>query len=267
MPLRPPSRRLVSRGIVTATALSMSLLAATSRAHLAGSSGYSGKSGVSCSLCHGGGATPPAVALDGPATLQAGETSLFTLIVTTDAPRVGVDVGASDGVTLTASSGTRAKDYEITHAPAIGPTSGAARFTFSVTAPDQPGRITLFAAGNATNGDGTTKGDATSTTTLSIDVVAGDAGAMHDASASLPPASSNGTTTTPTNGAGAGSDVTVQDAAIASPRPSRFVARRDPSDDDPGCSAASVRARSDARGSVAVGLLLALAGWIRRRGT
>lgn len=183
MTARIGKNQAISRALMMMTALSVSLFAATSTAHQDGISGYSGKtSNLYCNACHTGG-TPPKVALLGPPSLTAGATATYTFVVTTSAAKVGLDVAATDGVTLTPGEGTQAKDLEITHDAPVATKDGTASFTFAVTAPTTNGRITIFAAGNATNGDGTSDGDAPSITTLAVDVTGGLAPAPADGGA------------------------------------------------------------------------------------
>jgi MYXO-CTERM domain-containing protein len=144
-------------------------------ANSGGRTGATGKNGRTCTSCHQGGAAIPTVALDGPAALDAGALGTYTLRIETDARSTGMGAAASAADAVLsgdADGGTQADQGEITHIKPV-PTpddGGATVYTFTMQAPPFGGRVTLFAAGNACNGDGQTTGDEAAATTLVVDV-------------------------------------------------------------------------------------------------
>jgi hypothetical protein len=150
--------------------LALSAIAGIAYAHSGGITGASGKQGVICNDCHQGGKTP-AVRLVGPGSLDAGEIAVYKFYIDTDAAITGMNAAATDGVVLTADpdgGDTQFDDPEVTHIRPQAPDAGEAVFTFSMTAPAYGGTVTLWAAGNACNGDGTTNGDEASGTKMSV---------------------------------------------------------------------------------------------------
>ncbi len=154
------------------------LWAATAAAHQNGITGVSGKAGGFCNQCHSGGATPT-VALSGPATLTAGQTATYTLTITGGAAVAGgLDAALDDGALAagaalaTVSPSTQRASGEITHTQPVAFAGGALAFQFAVTAPAAARTMTLYAAGNSTNHDGTPAGDRAAATTMTITVAA-----------------------------------------------------------------------------------------------
>ena len=110
-----------------------------------GITGFSGKSGSTCTVCHSQSTTSiPTVTLTGPTTVTSGSTNTYTLSVSViTAGNGGLDVAASAG-TFTAGTGTQVLNGEITHtAP-----SSTHSWTFSWTAPTVTATTTatLYAA-------------------------------------------------------------------------------------------------------------------------
>ncbi len=173
---------LASLGV--AGVVSVCLVSGSALANSSGISGRSGKDGasVTCAECHSGGATPT-VTIEGPNTLAPGATGNYTFIVRGGPARgAGFNVAVSDEkATLNAVSGSGARKLsgELTHTTIRSFTNGEARFDFTLVAPADPGRITLYGAGNSVNDNGTDEGDASATTTLDINV-GGDGGAKDE---------------------------------------------------------------------------------------
>lgn len=170
-------RVLVRTLIVTSSALAFVALPKVASATPNGSdSGCSGKTGIpndvctSCGNCHTGGPAP-SVAFAGPATLNSGAVATYTFTVNTSLPATGVDVAATDGVTLTHGANTQNAFGELTQ-PSPQPTSaGATTYSFTVTGPQYAGTIELWGSGMASNNNGGTGGDGASNTTMMITVV------------------------------------------------------------------------------------------------
>jgi hypothetical protein len=148
----------------------LALVGATGLGSSSGIGGYSGKDGVNCNTCHNGG-TPPIVALVGPTALDAGATAVYTFTLTTGMAFSGIGAAASDG-TLAPGTNTKVEQNEVQHSAVVATADGGAIYTFSLTAPEFGGAVTIFAAGNATDGNGNngTSGDRASTTTLVVNV-------------------------------------------------------------------------------------------------
>ena len=160
------------RWVVTALALGMWIFAAgVVHALPGGITGVSGQAGSTCNACHTG-AAAPVVTLTGPTTLGPGATGNYTLTLMPSGshPVGGLDVSASSGVLSNNPAGTRMAAGEITHsAPNDVPATGIV-WNFSWTAPVAGGNQTLFAAVASNDGDGTTDGDGTAATTLTVAV-------------------------------------------------------------------------------------------------
>lgn len=149
----------------------VSVAARTASGHSNGVTGSSGKSASSCNSCHQGGQTPK-VTLEGPTQLEAGVPVTYTFRIDTPAPITGMNAAATDDVVLVGDGDggtTLAEGAEITHARTLAPVDGGALYTFTLTAPYGE-TITLYAAGNAANGNGQSDGDTAATTTLVIAV-------------------------------------------------------------------------------------------------
>jgi hypothetical protein len=157
------------------------LLSAPALAYSAGITGYSGKSGVTCTSCHLRGASVPTVELTGPRSLAAGETGEYTFLIR-GGPAVvgGADIAVSStsaSLTPGAGSGLTTRDGELTQSPAPRPfTNGELRFNFSMKAPANGGTVTLFAAGNSANDDSATSEDGIAATKLEVTVTGGTGG-------------------------------------------------------------------------------------------
>ncbi len=134
-----------------------------------GITGYSGKSGVTCSVCHSGG-TPPTVTLSGPTQLKVDERASYTITISGGQKAgAGIDIAKSRGRFFATDSNTRVQNTEIIHnSPFVGDPISVA---FDLQAPPTPGTVTLYAAGNSVNRNGGTSGDAPATTTFVIQII------------------------------------------------------------------------------------------------
>ena len=110
-----------------------------------GITGFSGKSGSTCTSCHSNG-TAPTVTLTGPTTVASGSTNSYTLTVGGTGNK-GLDVAASAG-TFTAGTGTKVQNSEITQTSPS--TTGS--WTFSWTAPVVTSTTTATLWAAAVNG-------------------------------------------------------------------------------------------------------------------
>lgn len=137
-------------------------------AHSTGINGATRKNGNGCT-CHvsSQGQTGPSpsvvVAISGPDTLTAGQTSEYQITIQGGpAIAAGTNIAASSGTLDTASFNVpRLFTFggELTHA-APAPFSGTiTTFRFRYTAPQTAGTVTLFANGNSVNNNGTSFGD------------------------------------------------------------------------------------------------------------
>lgn len=220
-------------------------VSSTAAASSSGITHMSGKTTATCTNCHYGG-TAPTVELSGPTTVLPGSTNTYRLTLTGGAAMVGgADVAVDNAsATLVPGAGMRAIAGELTHASPQAFTNGELSFEFSLRAPSQEGKVTLYASGNSANGDRGPGGDNAATTTLDVTVSA----------TPPPPAPTPGTPpTTGGNTPGTG----------GAPAPSK-PGSPDPSIEDP--SGESAGGCTAAGGALAPVLLL---GWtaalIRRR--
>ncbi len=161
--------------------LCLALGSATANASAGGRSGFSGdpatNSGTTCTVCHApDGAAVPQVGIAGPELMEAGTTSDFYVIMVGGpavTAGVGLSVGDGHGTLAPYDSDTHLLDGELTHtAPKpFGP--GYATFVFRYTAPNYDTDVTLFAAGNSTNGSLGLSGDGIGTTSHNITIING----------------------------------------------------------------------------------------------
>lgn len=127
-------------------------------AYSSGITGVTLKNGQGCT-CHGGLASGVTVTINGPASLQVGETGNYTVTVT-GGPLVkaGTNIAASTG-TLTAGTGLQLMSGELTHTAPKSPDNNTVTFSFQYTAPATTGNVTLYANGNSVNDNGGSDGD------------------------------------------------------------------------------------------------------------
>ena len=156
--------------------LSLCLLSTSALANSSGMVGNSGKDGATrtCNACHMGGSAPT-VTLSGPASLAAGATGEYTLVIKGGAGvKAGMNVSVnSSTASLTAGTDSKKLSGELTHQSPKTMTGGEARYTFSLVAPSAGGSLKLFASGNSVNGDGNTTGDMSASTSLDVTVTGG----------------------------------------------------------------------------------------------
>ena len=146
-------------------------------ANSSGRTGRSGKQGVTCSQCHGGG-TRPALEFIGASELGVGESATFTFRVKAGSAlqrAAGFNVAAASGtLAVIAQQGARLSSGELTHSsPKNNDAGGFAAWQFSWTAPGEPGTYRLYGAGNSVNRNGQSSGDRSDTLTFDIVVVDG----------------------------------------------------------------------------------------------
>lgn len=136
-----------------------------------GINGYSGKNGVICSQCHGGGIVPT-VTISGPTEVQPQSTHTYTLTIGGGQQVAGgLDVAAEAGALSVADPGTHLQGGEITHdSPRIIDVNLEVVFSFNWTAPPEAGVYTLYGAGNSVNFNGSPSGDHPAADTLQVSV-------------------------------------------------------------------------------------------------
>lgn len=187
------------------------------------------------------------VAIDGPATLAAGERATYTLRISrTDMGTLagaGLDVRASGGGLRPNGTDTRIESCELTHNAVILPAmagAGEVRIPFDFIAPASSTTVTLQAAGNAVDGNGSVAGmpgqtgDQWGTTSLMVTITgtsdaggtclpdpvadagpdaSADSGADADAGASMGDASADGSEPDVVDTDGRADASSLQDAA------------------------------------------------------
>lgn len=150
-----------------------------SLASAGGRDGFSGNpatnGGADCSVCHApDGAAQPMVGIVGPSTLDAGTTSNFFVVVSGElASEAGINISSGEGIgkLLPFGSDLQARNGELVHAsPKALDGGGVAAFVFRYTAPNYDANVTLYAAGNATNGALDLQGDGVGTTVHSVTI-------------------------------------------------------------------------------------------------
>lgn len=166
--------------LLLAGALSLGLFAQPhADARSRGISGFSGNpatsNGRDCTQCHSGGEEPD-VTIEGPAILAPGETASFELIVEGGQEvAAGLDVSVTGGALGVPANNRDVQllDEEIVHDGPKDVERGQVVFEYLFTAPDAPGTVTMYGAGNSVDLDGRTSGDMASTTMLEIVVQGG----------------------------------------------------------------------------------------------
>jgi hypothetical protein len=184
-----------------------------------GVAGYSGQSGPTCTACHVGGGTP-VVFVSGPSSLDAGDVGSFTFTIMGGAAVVGgLDIAVSGDATLVPGPDTISAGGDLTHRSPKPFATGTVIWNFSLQTGFDGGLITLYAAGNSCNGDGTPNGDDSADTMFTVQVAPGsgpppdDAGAVEDAGTSGP--DSGSTTGTDAGGTALAPDGGVTPGAVA----------------------------------------------------
>jgi hypothetical protein len=198
----------------------------TALAYGGGVVGFSGKSpGQLCTGCHTvSTGTAPTVTLDGPATLNAGQTGTFTLTITGGpGVRGGMNVAVSGtAAVLNAGAGSAKESGELRHASPLAFSGGRVSWSFTVTAPSAAGTFTLYGAGNSTNGSGS-GGDRSALVTKVVNVAV----VNQPPTISLAPGGASTTPTTYALSVGAADDageagLTYTWAATTAPAPVTF---------------------------------------------
>ncbi|WP_225413254.1 MXAN_6652 family MXYO-CTERM-anchored protein [Stigmatella hybrida] len=161
-------QHLLSGAGVFAAAL---LTAAPAFATSTGVTGQSGKDGVTCSTCHKGGVMPT-VTFEGPTELAPGATGQYSFVIRGGAAQTGgVGIAVDDATAgLQAGAGLKKLGSELTHTAPQPFTGTELRFSFTLVAPAKDSTLTLFGAGNSSNGDQTSEGDRAAATTLKVKV-------------------------------------------------------------------------------------------------
>jgi Viral BACON domain len=137
----------------------VSYFSALANAFPGGESGYSGRNGSTCTMCHSTGAAP-AITWMGPTSINSGATANFTLTVG-GGGNGGLDVASTAG-TFTAGAGTQVLNGEITQTSATTTHS----WTFSWTAPTVTTNTVATIYGAAI--DGFSGGTGTTTQTITV---------------------------------------------------------------------------------------------------
>jgi uncharacterized protein (TIGR03382 family) len=159
-------------GVLAVCMLSMPVLANSKGT---GATGNSGKTAsMTCITCHTGGASPT-VEISGPATLDAGATGQYKLTIRGGAAvKGGMNVAVSNtAASLVPGAGLQKIGSEIIHNAPKDFANGEVSFDFSLTAPSTGGTLTIFGAGNSTNGDTKESGDRAGTAKLDVTVTGG----------------------------------------------------------------------------------------------
>jgi glucose/arabinose dehydrogenase len=154
------------------------LCAAGAFASAGGRSGFSGNpstnGGAPCSVCHApDGAAIPTVGIVGPNRISAGTTQSFSVVISGGpAHTAGVDISAQNriGDLLPNNSELYLLDSELTHTAPKNFSGNQAAFSFRYKAPNYNTQVTLYAAGNSTNGALNLLGDGIATTSYQITV-------------------------------------------------------------------------------------------------
>ena len=231
--------------------------AATAFANPGGVAGYTGKptttapQGQSCNACHTGGAAPQ-VSITGPASLKAGESAEYAVVVATGAARASGAVAATSGVMLAPIQGGGLRDSfgELVQDGSRSPSGGQAQFRFRLTAPLSGTSVRLWAVGMGSNGSGT-GGDGSAQITKDIAVTGGSSTGNADAGSSASKGGSSGSS-------GSSGDDDAEDSDDDSP--SGSAAKRRMSTTPP-ASACALGSGSHLGGSsgLALGMLAMLA--------
>lgn len=169
--------------VVSVLFVSLAILNAEDiRASQGGRVGFSGNpatnNGRDCTECHPKGATKPTVWISGPTAVTAG-TSYTYRVTVKGGPGKSAGLGVSTldfaGVLRSLSADTQVIDRELAHTAPKPFVDGKAVFKFSWKAPNYPGVVTMYAAGNSTNGRYDMLGDGVTRNVLQITVQGGGA--------------------------------------------------------------------------------------------
>jgi hypothetical protein len=200
------------------------LLTLPAHARSSGITGYSGRQGVTCTQCHTANSNPkPTVQLSGPTYLTPGETGQYTFTIT-GGPGAssdgfgGMNVAVDNsGALLQPGTGLYEDFGELTHVGGNAFSGTSITFTFTLVAPETPGTVKMYAAGNSTDNNGNLTNDQSAATTLDI-LVSND---PPDAGTGNPPDAGTGNTPDagpgPDTGTGKGGDGSSGCAAMGGP--------------------------------------------------
>jgi hypothetical protein len=111
--------------------------------------------------------------INGPATLAAGQSAEYQLVVSTGLTRAGGGIAASDGTTLAPVAGLRDSFGEMVQDGAATVNGGTVTFRFTVKAPSTGTSLKLWAVGLAANNSGNQTGDRAAHTTRDVAVTGG----------------------------------------------------------------------------------------------
>ncbi len=130
-------------------------------AYQTGITGRTKKSPNPGCYCHG---TNPydnvTVTINGPDTLQTGQTTNYTVVITGGPLAAGgTNIAVKSGILNTTDATLQKLNGELTHVSPLAPVAGKVTFTFSYTAPATEGKDTIFANGNSVNLSATPIGD------------------------------------------------------------------------------------------------------------
>jgi glucose/arabinose dehydrogenase len=146
-----------------------------SQASAGGRSGFSGdpstNAGATCSVCHApDGAAPPAIGIVGPHKISAGVTQNYYVVMVGGAHTAGIDISAENGVgeLLPLDNDLQQLNGELTHTTPKNFISNLVTFSFRYKAPNYDTNVTLYAAGNSTNGGLNLLGDGIATTSTDV---------------------------------------------------------------------------------------------------
>jgi glucose/arabinose dehydrogenase len=148
-----------------------------------GRDGFSGNpltnSGATCTACHAPGATSPTVSITGPQELDAGTIAEYTVTIT-GGPGVSAGLGVSSsgaaGSFQAVGDDVHVVQGELSHRQPKAFAKGTASFRFRWRAPAWNGPVTLYAAGNSSNGQLDLLGDGIGARQLTVTVRNGTGG-------------------------------------------------------------------------------------------
>ena len=129
--------------------------------------------GATCNVCHVLGATAPSVFISGPAVVDAGTRNPYSVTIRNGpAMTGGINVSTSDfaGELSPADTDLKLIGKELSHVRPKAFASGVVSFSFLWTAPAYNGDVTIYAAGNSSNGQRDLAGDGIDTKTLRVTV-------------------------------------------------------------------------------------------------
>ena len=157
---------------------------AHANASLHGRDGFSGNpgtnGGATCAACHAPGAATPTVTISGPQVLDAGTIAQYTVTISGGpAATAGLGVSAAGAVGAAGSFHAPGADVhvvggELSHTQPKPFAQGTASFQFRWQAPAYDGPVTLYAAGNSSNGHTNLLGDGIGTGQIAVTVRNGD---------------------------------------------------------------------------------------------